>query len=98
MRVTLLAPVTTNLPIIFFHALREGRPPEFPGEDDEGIVQQSAPLEVAQQPGDWLVHIAGLSAQVGGKLGMVIPTAVEELYKTNIPFGHTPGQETISCE
>ena len=43
---------------------------KFGGEEDDGIFQQAAPLEIGEQAGDGLVHLGGELAVVFLELGM----------------------------
>ena len=69
---------------------------ELPGEDDEGIIQESTRFQIGEQGGGGLIDVLALAAHVGGKAGVVIPAPVEKLNETDISFRHAPGEETVA--
>src|SRR5262245_31443370 len=83
--------------------LGNGHAPEFRVPDDQGLVQQSAALEIRNQACDGLVDFRRVLAMIIHDAGMRIPriyilvydrTAVE-LDETNASFNHAASQQTL---
>lgn len=50
---------------------------EFSSEDDERVVQQTLLLQIGKQAGNGLIHVLGLTSEVGRQSSMMIPATVE---------------------
>lgn len=50
-----------------------GSASEFAAADDEGVVEQTAPVQVVQETGDGLVHGLGVAAMACLQRGMLVP-------------------------
>src|SRR6266511_2872350 len=55
--------------------LRAGRAPELGAEDHQRLVEQPAPLQIFQEPGNRLVHLPAVLAVIGLQSAMRVPGA-----------------------
>ena len=88
--------------------LERGHAAEFAAEDDQGLFEQSALLEIGQQPGgglienravDIVLHLEFLVAvPVAGSFSTGLVAAVEELDETNTSFDQPACQQTVAGE
>ena len=71
------------------------RPAELASDDYQRFIQQAAVLQIADQRGDRLIHVAG-RVLVAHDVGVVIPAGVDHLYEPH-PFLHKPpGRQATS--
>src|SRR5438067_2018809 len=78
----------------------ERRPAELPAPDDQRLVKQAAPLEVADQGGDRPVHGAALVHQaladvLAGPGAVEVPTPVVELHEADALLDQPAGQQAV---
>src|SRR5436309_9675322 len=71
--------------------------PEFPGPDHQGIVQESALLQVLNQSRRRLVHSLALQPDVSWQVKMLIPASMIQLDEAYVALRHPPRQQTIGC-
>ena len=74
---------------------------EFATPDDEGLVQQSARLEISEQPGDGLVDCMAEGGVLGLDVGMAVPlttSAAVELHEAHAALDESPGKEAVATE
>ena len=70
--------VVASVLIAFQLALTISGPSKFPGENNEGLIEHSALLEILDESGAGLVDIVGLSAHsFSGRVDVVVPATVE---------------------
>ena len=67
-------------------ALNHRRAPEFPTPNDQRVVEQSALFQVFDERGAGAVRLACLVFQSLGKVAVVIPCLVKDLYETDAVF------------
>ena len=76
------------------------RAAEFAAPDHQRFVEQTAPLQIAQQPGDRLVHRAAELAVVLLELAVRVPLAagaVIELHEADAALDQPPGQQAVAA-
>src|SRR5262245_44941836 len=68
---------------------------EFPAPNDERVIEQAAPFEVADQRGRRLVRALALQREVAGQIVMLIPAAVVKLDEANTALGEPAREQTV---
>ena len=77
--------------------LAVGRAPKLAGKHYQGILKQAALLQVLQQRRRRrLIDVIGLTSQLLRQADVMVPTPVEELNESHIPFDHSPGQHAVA--
>ena len=66
--------------------------------DDEGLVEQSAFLEVAQQGGQRLVGGGAVASERGVEVAMLIPVAVRHLDEPDAGLGEATRHQALASE
>src|SRR5215471_18214390 len=79
-------------------SLAVDRSPELAAPDDQSVIQQSPFLEILHQCGATLVGVLRLPCQLRGKIGVLIPSSVKQLHKTDSALRQPAREETIRCE
>ena len=68
--------------------------PNSPERQDQGVIEQPAFVEVADQPGDALVELLHeVAAERLEDLGVMVPAAVVDRDETDAHFHQTPGEQ-----
>ena len=79
--------------------LGERRAAELAAPDDEGVVEESALLEVLDERRAGLVGVEALLGELaGGKIIMLIPAGVHELREAHAALGEAAGDEAVIRE
>ena len=68
---------------------------EFASADHDGVLEQSALLEVPYESGRRLVDVLALLADFGREAAVLVPTPMKELYERNAPLGEPAGDQAI---
>ncbi len=76
-------------------ALRVNRPSKFAAPNHQRLVEHPALLEVGDQCGGRLVHVAALQRQIARQIAVLIPAAMVQLDEAHAALGQAPGQQTI---
>ncbi len=85
-------------------ALREGHAAELGGPDEEGVLQQSAGLEVLQQGGGGLIHLVGDEGEFLGNVAVVVPVlgaaavSAPHLHEAHPALDHAAGHQATPRE
>src|SRR5947209_14298083 len=61
---------------------------EFARPNHEGVIQESAPLQVLHQGVSALIYVPALARQDFRQVTVDVPTAVVNLDETNVALGH----------
>ncbi len=69
--------------------------PEFPAANHNGVLEQSALLEIAHQSRSRLVHVLALLANLGREAAVLIPSAMKELYERHAALRQPAGDQAI---
>ena len=56
------------------------------------VVEQSASFQILHERPSGSINLFRLSANVAGEVAVVVPAAVEDLDKANVPFDHAAGE------
>src|SRR5262249_15551728 len=86
------------------HALRDRQAPEFAMPDDQGRIEEAAPLEVLDQPGYGLVGFGAVQSVIAFQIPMRVPTrfevpaAGEYLHEAHAAFDKSPRHQGLSAE
>ena len=92
-----LRPVVTTA--IRIDATSRGRrTTEFSTPDDEGLVQETALLQVRNQSGRRGIHVSGRASGSGEDIGVVIPTTRIDLNEANAALYEATGTEKFRTE
>src|SRR5947207_2850439 len=86
-------------------ALGEGRPTELRVEDDQRVVEQAAPAEIAEQAGNRSIDLVRFAAMVArdAVVGVPVDVAAEgrpapELDEADAALDEAPGEQTRPAE
>ena len=93
--------VAPRVVIAALSLLAHGHAAELAAPDDEGIVEEAAAPEVAEQPGDGPVRPAAVETVVLLDVLVGVPAsgvARVELHEAHSPLDHAPGEETARAE
>src|SRR5262249_21110147 len=74
------------------------RAAELAAPDDQRRVEQAAPLQVGQQPGDGPVGLERLRAVVARQVAVGVPAAGPQLHETDAALDHAAGQQAERAE
>ncbi len=91
----MITPVDPPQGGIGFH---HGGAPEFAAPHNQRVFQQTTLFEIPQQGRAGLIRLFALALQTAHHIGMMIPTFVIQLNKTNPPLDQTPRQKTVVCK
>ena len=90
--------VTTPCFAVLHVALEERSTTEFATPDDEGFIEHTALLKIADETCAGLVCILALGVEFRGEGVVLVPTRVHELDELRSAFGETTGEQTIAGE
>src|SRR5688500_9963179 len=79
-------------------ALRVARTPELPAPDDERVVEQTAPLEIAHERGAGLIRLAALAPDVPWQVVVLIPALMIKLDELHAALRQPAREETVGGE
>ena len=68
---------------------------ELPAPDDEGVVEESAALEVGDERGAGLVGVAAARGAPGGEAAVVVPVGMEELHEAHAALDETSREDAV---
>src|SRR5207244_2425041 len=80
-------------------ALAHRRPPELAAPHDQRRIEQAAPLQVLEEPGDGFVALLAVAAVVALDVAVGVPLAAGaavELHEADAALDETAGQQTVS--
>src|SRR5262249_21275367 len=75
--------------------LPQGRATELSPPNDERFIEQAAPLQVAQQSGDWLIDGAAVPSEVVLEISVLIPRSVDQADEPHTAFNHPSCEQAI---
>ena len=84
--------------VIRQRALRINGASELAPKNNQRIFEQSALFQIHHQRRTRLIHILALSADLLGKIAMLVPAAMHKLNKSNTALHHTASEEAVSSK
>jgi len=78
--------------VVLQGALAVDGPPELAPPDDDGIVEESALLEVLDQCGLGLIDVLTLLGNIRWQTAMVVPSTMVELHEADPAFDHSSSE------
>src|SRR5205823_2965041 len=81
-----------------FAVFAERRAAEFAAPDDQCVIQEAALFEVFDQRGDGLVGHAGIEAELGVQIGVMVPTRMNYIDESYAAFYEAAGEEAVGGE
>src|SRR5262249_7656737 len=88
-----VAPVAVGLGDVPLH---EHRAAELAAPQDDGVVEEAAPLQVLHQRGRRLVRVATLDFQLRAQVAVLVPAGVHELDEAHAALQQPAGQEAVA--
>ena len=77
----------------------ERRAAHLRGPDDQGLIQQSASLQVGEQAGDRLIDLVGVNGHAPLDVAMIVPAVsagpMKDHHEPHPPLDHSPRQQAL---
>src|SRR5207249_4992722 len=79
-------------------SLAVGGAAKFSAPDHQRVIEQSALLQIFDERGAWLVHVAALQADVAGQIVMLIPAAMVKLDEAHAALREPAREQAVRRE